>query len=91
MFEALTNCFLLEACGHAEFCAAYYMRKGPCDACSFAPQKGCDKLVVICLTVITGGVIMLSGSKDPGRPSRRRIGGGCQYLRTLDQSDKGAS
>ena len=45
-FEALCNCFLLEVCGCEEICAAYLMRKGPQDARSFAPQKGCDRLIV---------------------------------------------
>ena len=45
--EALTNCFLSEACRREEFCPTCYMRKGPGDARSFAPQKSCDKLTVI--------------------------------------------
>ena len=43
---ALCNHFLLEACCCEEFCAVYMMRKGPQDARSFTPQKGCDRLIV---------------------------------------------
>ena len=45
-FEALCNRFLLEACGREEFYTVYMMRKGPQDARSFSPQKGCNRLIV---------------------------------------------